>query len=623
MTEYGRGHRSEPWHPEDPLYGDQGSYGGHAQGSPWGGRDTATAAPQYDDGRYGTPHGGVPYDPYATPAPHDPLTDPYPDPYAAAGYPSAPEPQGYAQNPGHQPYDPGPYGPQYPHDQRYPQESPYPQDQGYAGQPGHPQEPQYPHDGQYPHDAQYPHDQRYPQDERYPYEPQYPQDPAYGDPHHQQGPQPYPPHDQAPAPAPQAPVDAPEDDWRSDGGREPGDGHAFFADDPADDGPEADDEDARPATDRSGHEGRGKKTKRRGGCARFLIAAVIAAGVGTVGYFGYQFYESRIASPPDFAGEGAGALQVEIPDGAPLQQMGQILKKEGVVKSVDAFTAAAKENPKGSALQPGSYSMRRHMSAAAAVELMLDPKSRNGLTVQEGLRAGAVYDLIDKKLRVRSGTTKAAAEKNLKSLGLPSWADDSEKIKDPLEGFLYPSTYNVGGQATPTDVLKQMVARADQEYKRYDLAANAEKYHLDSPLQLLTVASLTQAEGITHEDFRKMAAVIYNRLEPGNYATNQKLEFDSTYNYLKNQSKINIGIGEIRNYNDPYNTYFYRGLPPGPIGNPGADALKAAVDPDNSAKWLFFISVDGKKTDFTTNLTDHNKLVQQFNERQRARKQNG
>ncbi|WP_405739846.1 endolytic transglycosylase MltG [Streptomyces sp. NBC_01525] len=595
MTEYGRGYRSEPWHPEDPLYGDQGSYGGHAQHSPWGGRGAAPAPPRYDGGWDGAAPGGAPYDPYGTQQPHDPLTGPYVDPYAApAGYPSPQAPQGYVQNPG-QPYDQGSYEQQYPHDQRYPQDRGYPQDQGYAGQPG------------------------YPQEQQYPYDPQYPHDPAYGE----RPQQPYPPHDQGPVPQAAPRTDEPEDDWRPDGGREPDPDHAFFADDPADDRPDADDEDERAADVRSGHEGRGKKTKRRGGCARFLIAVVIAAGVGGAGYVGYRFYESHIASPPDFAGEGSGALQVEIPDGAPIQQMGQILKKEGVVKSVDAFTAAAKENPKGSGLQPGSYSMRLHMSAASAVDLMMDPKSRNGLTVQEGLRAGAVYDLIDKKLRVKSGTTKAAAEKNLKTLGLPAWAKGSTEIKDPLEGFLYPSTYNVGGQATPTDVLKQMVARADQEYARYDLAANAKKYHLDSPLQLLSVASLTQAEGITHEDFRKMAAVIYNRLDPGNVATNHKIEFDSTYNYVKNQSKINIGIDEIRRYDDPYNTYVYQGLPPGPIGNPGADALKAAVDPDNSQKWLFFISVDGKKTDFTTNLTDHNKLVQQFNERQQAQKQNG
>jgi UPF0755 protein len=123
-----------------------------------------------------------------------------------------------------------------------------------------------------------------------------------------------------------------------------------------------------------------------------------------------------------------------------------------------------------------------------------------------------------------------------------------------------------------------------------------------------------QAEGITHDDFRKMASVVYNRLKPTNDVTNQKLEFDSTYNYLKGQSKIDISVAEIRNYDDPYNTYFYKGLPPGPIGNPGEDALKAAVNPDGGA-WMFFISIDGKKTDFTKTLADHEKLVQKFNER--------
>lgn len=60
-----------------------------------------------------------------------------------------------------------------------------------------------------------------------------------------------------------------------------------------------------------------------------------------------------------------------------------------------------------------------------------------------------------------------------------------------------------------------------------------------------------------------MAAVVYNRLKPSNTVTNQKLEFDSTYNYLKNKSNIDIPTSEIRSYDDPYNTYFYRGLTPG------------------------------------------------------------
>ncbi|MCB5908519.1 endolytic transglycosylase MltG [Streptomyces pinistramenti] len=584
MTEYGRGYGSEPWYPEDPLYGDQGSQGRQGQQPQWDGPESVPYPEQQYHGGWGTAQvGQVPYDPYDPYAQqHDPYGISGQDPYGTPDAYPPPQPQHL------RPQDPQQYPQQYPHPGQYQQQGPYAQQ------------------GQYPqHDPHDPYGQQ-----QYPQEQQYPQDP-------------YPQHVQEPQhPEPPQHIDGGGEDWRGEPQREPDPEHAFFADDPAGEDEDEIAEDPRESR-RATRERRGKKNKRHSGCACLMVSAVLAGVVGTVGYFGYGFYQSHFASPPDFEGEGAGDIQVEIPDGAPIQQMGQILKREGVVKSVDAFTRAANENKDGSGLQAGSYALHKKMSAAAVVALMLDPKSRNGLTVREGLRAEAVYSLIDEKLDIKSGSTKEVAKKDVKSLGLPSWASQSSQVKDPLEGFLYPSTYSVGGHAKPADVLKMMIARAKQVYQKYDLEANAEKLHLKSPLEVLTVASLTQAEGITHDDFRKMAAVIYNRLSPTNVATNQKIEFDSSFNYLKKQSKINISTDEIRHYDDPYNTYFYRGLPPGPIGNPGADALKATVKPDTSQKWLFFISVDGKKTEFTTNLTDHNKLVKKFNERQQQKRQEG
>ena len=154
--------------------------------------------------------------------------------------------------------------------------------------------------------------------------------------------------------------------------------------------------------------------------------------------------------------------------------MGQALQRAGVVKSVDAFTEAL-DSKKDKVLQPGTYSLRKQMSAASAVELMLDPKSRNGLTIREGLRSADVYKLIDTKLHLKKGTTEGVAESEAKNLGLPSWANNSSKLKDPLEGFLYPSTYSVGGKTKPAAVLKQMVARANQVYTKYDLEGNAQQ----------------------------------------------------------------------------------------------------------------------------------------------------
>ncbi|WEB43678.1 endolytic transglycosylase MltG [Streptomyces yunnanensis] len=628
MTEYGRGYGSEPWHPDDPLYGDRGQYGGQDQQPQWAGQQPAG----YPQQQYPHPQHQQHQQQHQQ---QHPQQHPQQYPAGHGGWDGTQQPGGQGS---YDPYDP--YG-------QHPQADPYLQPgQDYRA----PQHTGQQHPGQHYAGQEYAGQEYYAGHDGYaldgtqqmPAQPPAPQhgvpEQAPADPHRQpygQAPHPQRPGDYPPGPGPQQhPQAGPHhdepgagDDWRAAPDaderepRAPERDHPFFADDP--DAEDDDEDDRQSGRDRRGRKSKNKKNKRRSGTACLVVTLALAGVVGGVGYFGYDFFMRHFGSSPDYEGEGSGEVQVDIPDGVPLSEMGTILARDGVIKSAGAFTEAARDNKKAQSLQPGTYSLRKQMSAASAIDLMLDPKSRNGLTIREGLRSSAVYELIDKKLKLKTGTTKEIAHSQAKNLGLPSWAGDSPKIKDPLEGFLYPSTYSVGDHAKPADVLKQMISRATQEYQKYDLETNAKKFHLDSPLQLITVASLTQAEGMTHDDFRKMAAVVYNRLAPTNTATNQKLEFDSTFNYLKNQSKINIGTKEIRNFDDLYNTYFYRGLPPGPIGNPGADALKATINPDDSEKWLYFISVDGKKTDFTTNYADHSKLVQEFNKRQQEQKQNG
>ncbi|WP_030251621.1 endolytic transglycosylase MltG [Streptomyces violens] len=537
MTEYGRGHGSEPWHPEDPLYGesygDQGAYGGQAsygnqdpyagqQQPGWGapGPEQQHHHYEYDAYAQAAQPGGVPYDPYGQ----------QPDPYGGAA-------------------------PDY-----------------YGTHDGYPAPPQH---------QQLRHDQT--------------------------------------APMPVVPPGPQADDWQAAGHDEPWQDeparpepepeHAFFSGgDPDQDAENAEDTAPAPRGNRrSARERRDKdqRPKRRG---RALAAVVVLAVLAGGGYLAYD----RFGPAPDYEGAGTGSVQVEIPDGSPVLQMGLLLKEEGVVKSADAFTEAVTENAKAKAgLQPGVYTLRKEMSAASAVALMLSPESRNNLTIPEGSRAVAVYERIDKKLDLKSGTTAKVAASQAKNLGLPSWAAADSDIKDPLEGFLYPSTYEVNKKMKPADVLKQMVERAKQNYARYDLAGQAKKLGLDSPLDLVTVASLTQAEGTSHDDFRKMAEVVYNRLDPGNSQTYGKLEFDSTYNYIKNQSELDIPISAIKNYDNPYNTYFYKGLPPGPIGNPGEDALKASVNPTDDG-WYYFVAINGK-TSFAKTYAEHEKLVEEFN----------
>ncbi|WP_037825956.1 endolytic transglycosylase MltG [Streptomyces sp. NRRL B-1347] len=550
MTEYGRGPGSEPWHPEDPLYGDGG----------WGGQQAEHGQPPY--GGQGQYHPQQPQQAH-------PQQQPYGDWDA-----------GQQQSYGHQQgYDP--LQAQY-------NGGPQPHEGGWdTGQPG-----QVPYGGD-------------------PADPYGQQSAAYGDerPDFYGTPEAYPPPE-PPGRRRAAPEPDHETGW--DPGPDQGE-HAFFAG-----GDEDEDRDAAAPGSRSERRGRGgkKPKKRRSGCACLVVAAVFAGGIGGVGYFGYQFYQDRFGTAPDYTGNGTSArATVTIDKGATGGAIGQALKDAGVVKSVDAFVSAQGKNPDGQKIQAGVYTLNKEMSAASALELMLSPKSRNNLIIPEGKRNKWVYEQIDKRLELTAGTTKNIAQKDWKQLGLPQWAVNNigSKVKDPLEGFLYPSSYPVAKGQKPEDVLKKMVAQATEEYEELGVESKAKELKLKNPFELITVASLVQAEGKTHEDFRKMAEVIYNRLKPGNMETVGFLQFDSTFNYLMGQSKIKISEKEIKTNPDPYNTYKHTGLPPGPIGNPGEVALKAAVKPSTDG-WLYFVATDGmNKTEFAKTHAEFLRLKEKFN----------
>lgn len=575
MTEYGRGPGSEPWHPEDPLYGDQG----------WGGQQAA-----HGQGQYGDQQQSYPQDPYAQ---------------------QHQQYQSHQQYPQQQSYDP-----QH-HQYEQPQQYGTPQQDPYAQQPGAQQ--QYNGGWDTGQQAAMPYGAE-PQDP-------YAQQPGgydaaqdyYGTP--EAYPPPQPPGRRDAAAEQHQQQQQPPTDWDPDEQQE--ETHPFFtgADEPAgreprDDDDDPDDDGSRASRrDRGGGDRRGGKGKKksRSGVACLVVSVVLLGGVGGVGYVGYTFWKKQFGAPADYAGAGTGEqVEVEIPEGSLGYDIANILRKKGVIKSSDAFVAAQNDNPKGKLLQAGVYLLKKEMSAASAIELMLDPKSQNAFVIPEGTRNATVYKMIDKRLQLEEGTTAKIAKTKAESLGLPDWVDDNPDVKDPLEGFLYPAAYPVAKGSKPEDALKRMVTRANKEYGELDLAAAAKKHKLDGPWQVITVASLVQAEGKTHDDFRKMSEVVYNRLKPSNTETNQLLQFDSALNYLKNQSNIKISEAETQENNDPYNTYKKRGLTPGPISNPGADALAAALNPTTEG-WLYFVATDGRhKTEFAKTYDEHLRLKKKF-----------
>ncbi|MFJ5046017.1 endolytic transglycosylase MltG [Streptomyces sp. NPDC088719] len=584
MTEYGRGPGSEPWHPEDPLYGDQG----------WGGRQAA-----HGQGQYGDQQQSFPQDPYA------------------------------------QQHQQDPYAQQHQNHQQYPEQQPYDQHQQYGQQQNHQQygTPQQDPYAQQP-DAQPQYNGGWDtgQQAAMPYGAE-PQDPYAQQPGGYDGSQDYYGTPEAyPPPQPPGRRDAAAEqhqqqqqsstDWDPDAPQE--ETHPFFtgADEPAgreprDDDDDPDDDGSRASRrDRGGSDRRGGKGKKKGrsGVACLVVAVVLVGGLGGVTYVGYTFWKKQFGAPADYAGAGTDQVEVEIPEGSYGYDIANILRKKGVIKSSDAFVAAQNDNPKGKLLQAGVYLLRKEMSAASAIELMLDPKSQNAFVIPEGTRNSKIYEMIDKRLQLKEGTTADIARTKAESFGLPDWADDNPDLKDPLEGFLYPAAYPVSKGSKPEDALKRMVTRANKEYDKLDLEASAKKLGLKTPWELITVASLVQVEGKYKHDFDKVARVVYNRLKPGNTQTVGRLEFDSTVNYLNGKSTLDIGsVDKVREIVDPYNTYRIIGLPPGPISNPGAESLHSAMNP-TPGPWYYFVSINEDKTVFAETNDEHEKNRRKYQE---------
>ena len=360
-----------------------------------------------------------------------------------------------------------------------------------------------------------------------------------------------------------------------------------------------------PDTSRSGERRRkqtGRSERKRSGVACLGVSLLMVAVVGTGGYYGYNFYQKNFGPPPDYVGSGTGKVTVTIPDGASGTDMADALYSSGVVESEKAFVSAFNKNPNSGSIQSGMYTMPMHMSSASAVTYLLSQNGGDTLIIPEGLRASVIYQMIDKKLGVAAGTTAAVAKDDAAQLGLPAYA------KGNVEGFLWPTRYPVASGMKPLDLLKAMVLNATQEFQTLGMDQGASAVSLTSGYQVLIEASILQAEANNPQDFGKVARVLYNRLNDQGGA-NGKLGLDSTLAYFLNATHFTNA--QMQAPDGGYNTYVNVGLPPGPIGNPGTEAINAVLHP-TPGPWVYFIAMTPTNTQFADNFADFKVLVKQY-----------
>lgn len=368
---------------------------------------------------------------------------------------------------------------------------------------------------------------------------------------------------------------------------------------------------------RRGARGKDSKDGKSGGksAVAFLMAFILLAVLGGGVYFGYNKVRGYFTAA-DYDGAGTGTVQVQIEERATLTEMGNVLVDADVVKSTKAFTDAAENNPLGKNIQSGTFTMRKQMSAKDAVTLLLDPAARvtNGITIQEGKTSFQIYDILAKATGIPVADFKKAGA-DPEALGVPDfWFNrtDGQKVIKSIEGFLFPDTYEFPPNATATEMLEAMVQHFLKIADQIDFVTKAQNDRKISPYEVLTVASLSQAEAGNAADLGKVSRVAYNRLYGDPV---MPLEYDVGINYYyqltgrptKPSSKMTRA--EQRDPKNPYRLHDKTGLTPTPINSPGKAALEGALNPPKGT-WLFFVAIDKEgHSAFATTNAEHERNI--------------
>ncbi|MCZ2847728.1 endolytic transglycosylase MltG [Modestobacter sp. VKM Ac-2978] len=344
-----------------------------------------------------------------------------------------------------------------------------------------------------------------------------------------------------------------------------------------------------------GRRGRGGRGRRRGPMVVGLSLVVLAALMAGIFVGGKALWDRVNPVAEDYPGAGTGEVDVRVEPGDSLRAIGTTLVEADVIASVAPFTEAAEANPAATGIQPGVYRLRQQMSGQAALDLLLDPASRQvtRVTLPEGLRVTQVLQRLADESGLPLAELEAAAA-DPAQLGLPAYANGL------LEGFLFPATYDIEPGETAVEVLSEMVARTDQVLTDLQIP-------VEQRLTALTKASLVQAEAGSVEDMGKVARVLENRLADG-----MPLQLDTTVNYANDKAGITTSA-EDRANPSLYNTYVHPGLPPGAINNPGEEALRAVLAP-TPGDWRFFVVVDPDtgETRFAATGAEHQQNVLLF-----------
>ncbi len=321
--------------------------------------------------------------------------------------------------------------------------------------------------------------------------------------------------------------------------------------------------------------------------AASILLVAAAAGLGYVLY-DHVTYE----------GSKGPVSVVSVPKGSTGRDIGRLLVDEGLIEYEGFFRLAQQLDKTGKTIQHGRYELNQGLSATGLLQQLQGGPSRPlevdrvKVTIPEGL---AIAQIAESQSDSAAFVRAASNTELIRRLGVEA---------DSLEGYLMPNTYFFDETPSADALVARQVGQFELVYA--GLVSEIPGSDAYDKNAIVTIASLVEEEARIDEERALIAAVMYNRLEK-----EMPLQMDSTLQYALGKYGQRM-LHVDKEVDSPYNTYRYKGLPPGPISSPGAASLRAAMAPAK-VDYLYFVSnADGKSHTFSSNLADHERAVAKY-----------
>ena len=338
------------------------------------------------------------------------------------------------------------------------------------------------------------------------------------------------------------------------------------------------------------------KPKRARSWIAALVSLAIVGGGITAGYFAFRdAFEGGVGAiidrltVEDYDGDPGAPVIIVIEPGETGEDVARKLVDADVIKSFDAIYRDMLNVEL--TIYPGHYEFPTQIPGLEALQILLAGENRVvvQVTIPEGLQLVEIVEVLVSELGVdREGLLQAIEDANATLPG------------ETLEGWLFPASYTFDPGVEPQTIIATMIARMEAELAGQGLG-------MDDGYDVLTLASIIQMEGRAEADLYKISTVFQNRLD-----RNIALQSDPTVKYYYEGSTDSFQEG-LADTDNPYNTYVYPGLPPGPISSPGAAAIDAAVNPADG-DWLYFVSINlaTGETVFSNTLAEHERAAELY-----------